>query len=231
MSLTLGWGQVLLRLCLAAIAGAIIGINRGSHGRAAGLRTMLLVCTTAALAMVLANFITIEANKANATTAWRIDTMRLPLGILTGIGFIGAGAIIRRKNLIRGVTTAATIWYVTVVGLCFGGGFLLLGSVALAIACVALFVLPIPERRIDEDRTCQVVVVTRPEGITEDELRRKLVSMGVEVKGMSVRHHVSEKLKRICFDVQYRERHMFDLPQQLIADLSHRPGVVEVSWK
>jgi len=231
MPLTLGWGQVLLRLCLAAAAGALIGINRGSHGRAAGLRTMLLVCTTAALAMVLANFITIEANKANATTAWRIDTMRLPLGILTGIGFIGAGAILRRKNLIRGVTTAATIWYVTVLGLCFGGGFLLLGSIATAIACVALFLLPIPEQKLDQDRYGQLAVTTRPEGISEDELRRKLASSGLKPVGMSVRHHVSEKLKRICFDVQYRERELFDVPQQLVAELSHRPGVVEVSWK
>jgi putative Mg2+ transporter-C (MgtC) family protein len=231
MSLTLGWGQVLLRLCLAAAAGALIGINRGSHGRAAGLRTMLLVCTTAALAMVLANFITIEANKANATTAWRIDTMRLPLGILTGIGFIGAGAILRRKNLIRGVTTAATIWYVTVLGLCFGGGFLLLGLVATAIACLALFLLPIPERKLDQDRYGQIAVTTRPEGIHEDELRRKLISTGIQVVGMSIRHQVSEKLKRICFDVQYREREMFELPQQLVAELSHRAGVVDVSWK
>src|SRR5690348_11157185 len=191
MSLTLGWGQVLLRLCLAAVAGAIVGINRGSHGRAAGLRTMLLVCTTAALAMVMANFITIEANKANATTAWRIDTMRLPLGILTGIGFIGAGAILRRKNLIRGVTTAATIWYVTVLGLCFGSGFLLLGLVATAIACVALFLLPIPERKLDQDRYGQFVVVTRPEGISEDEIRRKLNSVGVQLVGVSIRRQVS----------------------------------------
>jgi putative Mg2+ transporter-C (MgtC) family protein len=52
----------------------------------------------------------------------RLDMMRLPLGILSGIGFIGAGAILRRDDIVRGVTTAATIWLVTDIGLCFGGG-------------------------------------------------------------------------------------------------------------
>jgi putative Mg2+ transporter-C (MgtC) family protein len=231
MSMTLGWGQVLLRLGLAMVAGAIIGINRGRHGRAAGLRTTLVVCTAAALAMVLANYIIIDSNRINATTAWRIDPMRLPLGVLSGIGFIGAGVILRRKTLIRGVTTAATIWYVTVLGLCFGAGYLLLGIIAAGIACVALFLLPWPESRISQDRYGRVVVVTRPEGISEEELRRKLIAAGLQVTGLAIRHQVSEKLKRICIDVEYQERQMFELPPQLLSDLAHRPGVVAVSWR
>lgn len=231
MSMTLGWGQVLLRLGLAMVAGAIIGINRGRHGRAAGLRTTLLVCTAAALAMVLANYLIIDANRVSATTAWRIDPMRLPLGVLSGIGFIGAGVILRRKAMIRGVTTAATLWYVTVLGLCFGAGYLLLGIVAAGIACLALFLLPFPESHINQDRFARVVVVTRPEGISEDELRRKLVASGLKVTGLAVRHQVSEKLKRICFEVEYQERQIFELPPQLLSDLAHRPGVVAVSWR
>lgn len=231
MSMTLNWGQVLLRLGLAMAAGAIVGINRGRHGRAAGLRTTLLVCTAAALAMVLANYLMIDSNRFNASTAWRIDPMRLPLGILSGIGFIGAGVILRRKTMIRGVTTAATLWYVTVLGLCLGAGYLVLGIVAAAIACITLFLLPLPESRINQDRFGRVVVITRPEGISEDELRRKLLSAGLHVTGLSVRHQVSEKLKRICFDVEYQERQMLDLPPQLLSDLTHRPGVIEVGWR
>src|SRR6202044_587826 len=62
-----------------------------------------------------------------------LDLMRLPLGILSGVGFIGAGAILRRENLVLGVTTAATLWFVTVMGLCFGGGQIALGFAALAL--------------------------------------------------------------------------------------------------
>ena len=150
MPMTLGWGEVLLRLGLAMAAGAIIGINRGSHGRAAGMRTMLLVCVAAAMAMVLANFIIIGSNQVNATSAWRIHPMRLPLGILSGIGFIGAGAILHFKQLIRGVTTAASIWYATVLGLCFGSGFLVLGAIGAGIAGLTLFVLIWPEGHINQ---------------------------------------------------------------------------------
>jgi putative Mg2+ transporter-C (MgtC) family protein len=65
--------------------------------------------------------------------------MRLPLGILTGVGFIGGGAILRRGSLVVGVTTAATLWYVTVVGLCFGGGQMLLGWLATAVGVLVLW--------------------------------------------------------------------------------------------
>src|ERR1700744_6524218 len=67
-----------------------------------------------------------------------LDLMRLPLGILTGVGFIGAGAILRRENMVVGVTTAATIWFATVLGLCFGGGQIYLGVIS---AFLGLFIL------------------------------------------------------------------------------------------
>jgi hypothetical protein len=69
----------------------------------------------------------------------RLDIMRLPLGILSGVGFIGAGAILRRGDTVRGVTTAATIWLVTVIGRCFGGGQLGLGAAATVIGVAALW--------------------------------------------------------------------------------------------
>ena len=70
-----------------------------------------------------------------------MDLMRLPLGILTGMGFIGAGAILRRGDRISGVTTAATLWMVTVIGLCFGGGQYGLGLSALALCLIAIWAL------------------------------------------------------------------------------------------
>jgi putative Mg2+ transporter-C (MgtC) family protein len=67
-----------------------------------------------------------------------MDTMRLPLGILSGIGFIGAGAIVKRGEMITGVTTAATLWFVTVMGLCFGGGQIVLGLWAFEVGFLVL---------------------------------------------------------------------------------------------
>src|SRR5579863_7181345 len=112
MPLHIGWGDVALRLVLTIIAGLLIGYNRTEHGKAAGLRTTLFVCLAASVAMIQVNLLLPMAGRATDSFVTN-DLMRLPLGILTGVGFIGGGAILRRGNLVIGVTTAATLWYVT----------------------------------------------------------------------------------------------------------------------
>ncbi len=130
MPVTLTWQEIAIRLALSVIAGGLIGFDRGEHGHAAGLRTTLLVCLASAVAMIQANLLLATAGKT-ADSFVTFDVMRLPLGILTGMGFIGGGAILRRDGFVLGVTTAATLWFVTVVGLCFGGGQIKLGLAAL----------------------------------------------------------------------------------------------------
>src|SRR5690606_29104215 len=116
----LPWEVVLLRLGLAAMAGAIVGLERESHGRAAGLRTTMLVCVSAAVAMLVSHALFVASTGPGIS--WRPDPARLAAGILTGMGFLGGGAIIREGNMVRGVTTAAALWFVTVLGLAFGSG-------------------------------------------------------------------------------------------------------------
>src|ERR1700728_1662080 len=140
MPVTLTYSEIALRLALTALAGALIGLDRGEHGRPAGLRTTLLVCLAASVSMIQANLLMNSVGKASDSFVG-LDLMRLPLGILTGMGFIGAGAVIRRDGLVHGVTTAATLWFVTVIGLCFGGGQLSLGITALVLAMLVLSVL------------------------------------------------------------------------------------------
>ena len=131
MPLTLTWQDIAIRLALSVVAGGLIGLDRGEHGRPAGLRTTLLVCLAAAVSMVQANLLLATTGKAGNSFVV-LDLMRLPLGILTGMGFIGGGAILRRDGFVLGVTTAATLWFVTVMGLCFGGGQIKLGIATFA---------------------------------------------------------------------------------------------------
>jgi putative Mg2+ transporter-C (MgtC) family protein len=133
MPVELTWIDLVIRLLCTLIAGAIIGYDRGERAKAAGLRTTMLVCMAASVAMMQMNYLLPLAGRPTDSFVTN-DLMRLPLGILTGVGFIGGGAILRRGNLIIGVTTAATLWYVTVIGLCFGGGQMLLGWCATAIS-------------------------------------------------------------------------------------------------
>src|SRR5579875_930928 len=116
MPLILSWQDIALRLFCTVLAGAVIGVNRSERGRAAGLRTAILVATAGSLSMILANWLLNTNGKPKDSFAV-LDLMRLPLGVLSGMGFIGAGAILRRGDVVRGVTTAATMWYVTMLGM------------------------------------------------------------------------------------------------------------------
>lgn len=113
---------VILRLCLALFAGGLIGLERTYHGRPAGFRTHALVCTASALLMLftvnqwqLVAGIPIETLK--------VDPTRMAQGIMTGIGFLGAGVIMKEKLVIRGLTTAASIWITASIGIIIGVGF------------------------------------------------------------------------------------------------------------
>ena len=129
--------EIIVRLLLAATLGAIIGYQRERHGKAAGLRTNLLISVGSAL-------FTLTSIYGFGITS---DPSRVAAGIVTGVGFLGAGAIIRRAGgqEVGGLTTAATIWAVAAIGLTAGAGLYLLSVVAAALILVVLL-LPHPIR-------------------------------------------------------------------------------------
>jgi putative Mg2+ transporter-C (MgtC) family protein len=119
---TLGWPHVLLRLTVAAVLGGAVGAERELRERQAGLRTHLVVCVGSALFTLVSAYgfrDFIEAGSAYA----RIDPTRIAAQIVTGIGFLGAGAIIRQGLSVRGLTTAATLWLVAGIGMASGAGY------------------------------------------------------------------------------------------------------------
>lgn len=157
MPLTLAWSDLAWRLAVALVAGLLIGLNRGESGNAAGLRTTLLVCLAACLAMLQVNVLMLQQGKPHDSFVV-LDLMRLPLGILSGVGFIGAGTILRRDGLVQGVTTAATMWYVTVIGLCAGGGQLTLAAAGTVLGLIVLEVLEYLERWLPRGRRARVLL-------------------------------------------------------------------------
>ena len=127
--------EMVLRLLLAAALGAVIGYQRERAGKSAGLRTHVLICIGAAL-------FTIASLYGFGAAA---DPARIAAGIVVGVGFIGAGAIIRTREHIVGLTTAATIWAVAAIGLAAGAGLYLASTVTALITLAVLF-LPHPIR-------------------------------------------------------------------------------------
>src|SRR5262249_18058996 len=140
MPITLSWESIAVRLVFTCLSAGVLGFERDEHGRSAGLRTNLLVGLAACIAMIQTNQL-IYTNGKPSDSFVVMDIMRLPLGILSGIGFIGAGAIVKRGELIVGLTTAAMLWFVTVIGLCFGGGQLGLGIAGFLLGFVILYLL------------------------------------------------------------------------------------------
>ena len=144
---TLDWWEVLLRLALAAALGAAIGLERELREREAGLRTHLLVSLGSALFTIVSAY-GFHAFLASGASVVRADPTRIAAQIVTGIGFLGAGAIIRQGLSVRGLTTAATLWVVAAIGLAAGAGYYSAAVVATVLVLVSLWPLRILAYRI-----------------------------------------------------------------------------------
>ncbi len=128
--------EVILRLLLATALGAIIGFQRERAGKPAGLRTHILICLGAALFTVASIYGFGAAS----------DPSRIAAGVLVGVGFLGAGIIMRTgEGIVAGLTTAATIWAVAGIGLAAGAGLYLVSAVAAVLILIVLY-LPHPIR-------------------------------------------------------------------------------------
>jgi putative Mg2+ transporter-C (MgtC) family protein len=130
--------SVFLRLLMAVVLGGLIGLEREFHGRPAGLRTHILVCMGATIIMISPELLSSYFTDSVEPQSIRIDPGRIIAGIVTGIGFLGAGAIIRIGDFVRGLTTAACIWFTAALGIVIGGGHYFLAFVSTG---MGLFVL------------------------------------------------------------------------------------------
>lgn len=135
----------LIRLLAAVIVGGAIGMDRAYRGRAAGFRTHILVCLASSLLMVLMDYQWMSASITDGSII-RMDPARMAQGIMTGIGFLGAGVIMQDKQSVRGLTTAASIWITATIGIVLGAGYLEIGIIA---ALLTLITLAIFNRLID----------------------------------------------------------------------------------
>ncbi|HLY42114.1 MAG TPA: MgtC/SapB family protein [Terracidiphilus sp.] len=231
MPTVITWQEIALRLILTVLAGGLLGMERSRTGHFAGLRTTLLVALAASVSMIQMNLLIPTNGKPHDSYAV-MDLMRLPLGILTGVGFIGAGAIIRKKNeMIVGVTTAATMWFATIVGLCLGGGQKILGVVAAVLGFLVLWGLRRFENRIENYQTAALSLTIAEDRMTAERLREQLVKAKFHVKSLSVAHRVSEHHKKFDCDVRWPSSEGGPAVPKLLAELEQLPGIIELTWK
>ncbi|KRF05990.1 magnesium transporter MgtC [Paenibacillus sp. Soil766] len=148
--------DLIIRMVLAVILGGLIGLEREWNNHAAGFRTHILVCLGSATIMLLSEYGFSEfVNEANV----RIDPSRLAAQVVSGIGFLGAGAILRNGNVIKGLTTAASVWLVAAIGLSVGAGFITGALVCTFLVLISLYVLNKLEKHIIRHRRTHEVEI------------------------------------------------------------------------
>jgi len=230
MSLRLSAAEITLRLVLTVLAALLVGYNRSEHGKAAGMATTMLVTLAASVAMIQVNLLLPLAGREPNSFVMN-DLMRLPLGILTGVGFIGAGVILRRSDVVVGVTTAATMWLMTVVGICLGGGQIVLGMVATALALFALWIVKRFEIRLRHEFRAQFSIDVDGSGPTEPEIRRRVQASGLAILASHCTMQPPAARRSYSYEVQ--QVRSFDETEtpQLLGELSNLSGVLKIAWQ
>jgi len=231
MPLEVSWHDIAIRLLLTVAGGALIGMNREERGQAAGLRTTLLVCLAASVSMIQVNLLLDISGKPPSSFAV-MDLMRLPLGILSGMGFIGGGVILRKGSIVRGVTTAATLWFVTVMGLCFGGGQISLGLAALGLGLLVLIGLKQLERCLKQNRHATLTLVAGQKAPAEIEMTNAIVRAGYKITSSSITMGQNAAFMEMSCEIMWRARHdELDQPLTFLKEIATRFSLARIDWR
>jgi len=159
--------EIIARLLLGTLFGGVIGFERQIHGRPAGFRTHILVCIAAVLIMLVSEYY--QYLSSIDPSYIRIDPGRIAAGALAGVGFIGAGVVLKAGLSIQGLTTAACIWVVSAIGLAIGSGLYLAGTVTFVITIFSLALLRIVEKKMPK-LTHRFLTITADLDADEDQI-------------------------------------------------------------
>lgn len=194
--------EIILRLLLGTLLGGIIGFERQTHGRPAGFRTQLLVCVACVLLMIISENYSVHGTLPGDYI--RLDPTRIAAGAMTGIGFLGAGVIIKTGVSVQGLTTAACIWIVAAIGLAVGTGQYVAAITGSVITFISLWMLRIIENKIPRLIYKYITLVTDESG-DEKVIISLFEEKGFKVSKMDYEIIVSEKKKSFIFTVTSKD--------------------------
>jgi len=215
---------ILFRLVLAAVLSGMIGFEREFHGRAAGFRTHILLCIGSTLVMLTSMHIfDLYYMKAPA------DPARIAAGVITGIGFLGAGTIIHSRSAVRGLTTAASLWVVAGIGLAVGCGLYFGAILTTALTIVALLLFGQIEHAMIRKDWYRTIVVESNESVDQLKAIRKVLAdcrtdiTDFEIDRASDNVNIMLRLGLKLYDTRCAD--------QLIQDIGSLNGVKNVKWE
>jgi putative Mg2+ transporter-C (MgtC) family protein len=219
--------SILIKLFLAALAGGLVGLEREKHGRPAGMRTNLLVSLGACTIMIISEAFYLKYGMYGGETTLRLDPSRTAAQIVTGIGFLGAGVIIKEGATVRGLTTAASLWVVAGLGMAFGMGFFSLGVISTVLVIISLIFLRKLDPVIKKDRYLTLSVTGRRRDNLFDELMELVKEMGLKASDISSQ---VDLLENEIFIKMVLTRQQKRVGQELAAAVEKLEGIKKIFY-
>jgi len=215
---------ILFRLVLSAILSGIVGFEREFHGRAAGFRTHILLCVGSTLIMLTSIHI-FDVYSGRVP----IDPARLAAGVVTGIGFMGAGTIMRYKASVRGLTTATSLWVVAGIGLAVGSGLYFGAITTTLIAVIALMFFSRLEHVMIRKNWYKTIVIETKDGLEQlKKIREALSEYGSEINDLEADRAKDGTHIILKFGLKLTTN-LYSA--QLISDIARLEGVKSVKWE
>jgi putative Mg2+ transporter-C (MgtC) family protein len=193
-----------VRLLVAMLLGGLVGVERQVRGRAAGLRTNILVCMGSAAIIVTFQKLSIEMNMG-ADSAIRMDPARTAAGVITGIGFLGAGTIVKSQDFVRGLTTAASIWVVSAIGVTVGLGEYVIAVPLTLLVLIALYALH--RLPISSDQFYSLRLEWTGDLDLLDEVTERIHEEQIEIIERNVSRQPNTKQCRVNLGLRMKDRH------------------------
>jgi putative Mg2+ transporter-C (MgtC) family protein len=214
--------ELIGRLVFSALLGSVIGVERERLSWAAGLRTHMLVCVGSTLIMIVSAYGFQEVIREGVV----LDPSRMAAQVVSGIGFLGAGAILARGEVVRGLTTAASVWAVAGIGLAVGGGLYTASIAATVIILIILAgVKPLERRYITSRQQRELIVYAERSALSLDKLHEALGSGSARVKQFIMQQKSGTSLDEISIVLSRATPVQFEAIRKRIEAV---PGVTEV---
>lgn len=219
--------EMVFRLFLGAALGGVIGYERERHGRAAGFRTNMVVCAASVLIMLISvNFY--HFTELLNIDYIRIDPGRIAAGAITGVGFLGAGVIVRSGATVHGLTTAAIIWMVSIIGLTVGAGMYMVSLLATGLTVASLAILRTVERRISSDIYKELLVSVEFRPGLQEEFDPLIRAKGITMLSVDYERDITRAEATLNYLLRTKDESML---KETVEEVSARAGVRRVQLR
>jgi putative Mg2+ transporter-C (MgtC) family protein len=216
-----------LKITLATLLSGLIGLERETHGEAAGFRTYILVGVASCLIMMLSLYVETIYRSVGADSAVRVDPGRIASYTLAGMGFLGAGAIISGRGSVKGLTTAAGMWMITAVGLAVGSGYFIPAIMVTLVAFVSLYILRYTKPLFKRDIYTTLMLVSEDIGGQLNRIEQIFAKYPrSHIQFVSFRRRLDKGVITFRLDLASKE----DLEwKDLTRELTELPGIREIA--